>query len=553
MEQASWKFANDGEALEAAMSAVRYLAEADAAQRPAAATADILRTLEKLDAAEAAVRGRLLWHFDLDQGYEADGYGSVGNWVRYGTRVTKGQKDAHIWLMKARDVHRPFEQGLLDGHLTASVARRVGKLTAKIDDDGIRAYVDEMIVTAAMCGSGEHDLIVIAGAAVERFAPPDQDQPVKDRDLSLETTFEGAGVLRGELTPECSAMVGAVLSRLALKQGKDDDRSKGQRQHDALQEMARRLLGSDLIPKQGGHAVMANVHMWLGDLLDLDDGSVLARAWTERYAARWAARRIEAAEGRGDGGAWISGPAAGGIACDAVLFPVVWGDPDLDAADDLLRIAVELDTCLHARHDDQLAADSQSQESPDGAGSASPGSGSPGSAAADGAGAGSGTDRIGDAVRDPERTARVTDLMEQLIGAAATLMAGEPGLAAFLRRGLLGPLGLGGTSLPLDAGDTDHVPWWIRQIVHTRDGHCQFTGGCGAPGTDCHQHHVVPRSEHGHSSTGNLGDYCEQHHLYTIHAGGWTIRKLGDGSWQATAPDGRIFKTPGRHPPPRPG
>jgi uncharacterized protein DUF222 len=525
MEQASWKFASDGEALEAAMSAVRYLAEADAAQRPAAATADILRTLEKLNSAEAAVRGRLLWYFDLDRGYEADGYGGIGNWVRYGTRVTKGQKDAHIALMKARDAHRPFEQAMLDGHLTASVARRVGAVTGKIDDDGIRACVDEMIVTAAMCGSGEHDLMVIAGAAVERFAPPDPDQPVKDRDLSLETTFEGAGVLRGDLTPECAAMLGAVLTRLALKQGTADDRSKGQRQHDALQEMARRLLGSDLLPKQGGHAVMANVHMWLGDLLDLDDGSVLARAWTERYAARWAAKRIEAAEGRGDGGAWIAGPAAGDVACDAVLFPVVWGDPDLDAAEDLLRIAVELDGCLHSHHDDDQPS----------------------------AGAGSGTDRIGDAVRDPGRAGRVTDLMEQMIGAAARMMAGEPGLAAFLRRGLLGPLGLGGASLPLDAGDTSHVPWWIRQIVHTRDGHCQFPGGCDVSATDCHQHHIVPRSEHGHSSTGNLGDYCKQHHLYTIHASGWRIRKLGDGSWEATAPDGRIFKTPGRHPPPRPG
>jgi hypothetical protein len=143
--------------------------------------------------------------------------------------------------------------------------------------------------------------------------------------------------------------------------------------------------------------------------------------------------------------------------------------------------------------------------------------------------------------------------MEQLIGAAAGMMSGEPGLAAFLRRGLLGPLGLGGASLPLDAGDTDHVPWWIRQIVHARDGRCQFPRGCDKAAEDCHQHHVVPRNDHGHSSTGNLGDYCKQHHLFTIHAGGWEIRKLGDGTWEATAPDGRTFKTPGRRGPPRPG
>jgi hypothetical protein len=531
MEQATAEFGGVGEALGAAMSAWKYLAAVDASELPTTVTAEILRTLEKLDGAEAAVRGRLLWHFDLQRGYEGEGFGGVRSFVRYGTRVTKGQADAHIGLMKARDVHRPFEQAMLDGHLTVSVGRRIGKLTGKIDDDDIRTCVDEMIVTAAMVGSTEHDLMVIAAAALERFAPPDPDRPVKDRDLRLDTTFEGAGVLRGELTPECSAMLGAVLSRLAIKQGKEDDRSKGQRQHDALQEMARRLLGADLLPKQGGHAVTANVHMWLGDLLDLDEGSVLARAWTERYAAKWAAKRIEAAEGLGDGGAWIAGSAATAIVCDSVMFPVVWGDPDLDAADDLLRIAVELDGYLSGRSGSAPAGDD-----------------------ADRLGDAEEADRLADAVADPERAGAVADLMERFIAAAARMMSGEPGLAAFLRRGLLGPLGLGGASLPLDAGDTDHVPWWIRQIVHTRDGHCQFPAGCDKPAAECHQHHIVPRVEHGHSSTENLADQCKYHHLFAIHAGGWRIRKVGDGSWEATAPDGRVLKTPGRRgPPARPG
>jgi hypothetical protein len=96
MEQASAGFGSVNEALDAAMSAWKYLAAADASQLPATVTAEALRRLEKLDAAEAAVRGRLLWHFDLQRGYEGEGYGGVGNFVRYGTRVTKGQKDAHL-------------------------------------------------------------------------------------------------------------------------------------------------------------------------------------------------------------------------------------------------------------------------------------------------------------------------------------------------------------------------------------------------------------------------------------------------------------------------
>src|ERR1700734_2317251 len=170
MEQACAGFGNASEALEAAMSSVRYLAGLDAASLPATVTAEVLRMMEKLDAAEAAVRGKLLWQFDLQRGYEGEGFGGVGSFVRFGTAVTKGQKDAHLALMKAREVHRPVEQAMLDGHPASSVARRVGKLTGRIDDDGIRGCVDELIVAAAGAGAGDHDLMVIAAAAVEKFA-----------------------------------------------------------------------------------------------------------------------------------------------------------------------------------------------------------------------------------------------------------------------------------------------------------------------------------------------------------------------------------------------
>jgi hypothetical protein len=542
MENASAGFASAGGALEAITSGMRFLAELDAASMPGPVIADVLRALEKTDAVEAVARGRLLWMFDTDRGYEGEGYGGVRTFVRFGTRVTRGQAAAHAGLIRFRGQHAAFERALLGGYLSLSVARRVGTLTGKIEDDTDRAWADELIVTAAAAGADEKDLMVIAAAAVEKLAPPDPDKPFKDRDLRLDLTYDGAGVLRGELTPECSAMLQAVLARLARKLGAEDTRSQGERNHDALQEMMRRLLGSDLLPKVNGHAVQAQVHIWLGDLIDLDDGSVLQRQWTARYAALWAAKRVQAAEGQGDGGAWISGPAATGVTCDAAMFPIVVGNPDLDAADDLIRIAVELDGYLHG-HGDDAAGDTASPdtESTDDRESAD-------GASADGAG------RIGAAVNDPERAARAIRLMEDLIGAAATMMSGEPGLASFLRRGLLGPLGLGGPSLPLDVGDTDNVPWWISTAVHTRDGHCQFPTGCDQPASGCHQHHIKPRHEHGHSSLDNIGDFCEGHHLYVIHKLGWTIRKCGDGTWEATSPDGTIvYKTSGRPPPPRPG
>ena len=85
------------------------------------------------------------------------------------------------------------------------------------------------------------------------------------------------------------------------------------------------------------------MHISLADLLLLDGDSALQEEWTERVRALWAARRAVASETGASDGAWLDGDAAAGIACDAAMAPVVTGDVDVDALDDLVRLCVELD------------------------------------------------------------------------------------------------------------------------------------------------------------------------------------------------------------------
>ena len=71
---------------------------------------------------------------------------------------------------------------------------------------------------------------------------PDQDpgREFADREVKLATTISGAGVMHGDLTAGCApAAVVAVLDALSAPAGKEDDRTKGQRYHDALQEAMR--------------------------------------------------------------------------------------------------------------------------------------------------------------------------------------------------------------------------------------------------------------------------------------------------------------------------
>jgi hypothetical protein len=104
---------------------------------------------------------------------------------------------------------------------------------------------DEQLLAAFAAGLGLGDL---AGLFAEMFVRargdlPDQDRgrEFADREVKLATTIGGAGVMHGDLTAECAAAVAAVLDALSAPAGKEDDRSKGQRYHDALQEAMRQL------------------------------------------------------------------------------------------------------------------------------------------------------------------------------------------------------------------------------------------------------------------------------------------------------------------------
>src|SRR5919201_143514 len=141
---------------------------------------------------------------------------------------------------------------------------------------------------------------MLAGEMYERSRPdlPDEDpaRGFEDRGVRLETTFQGAGVMSGDLTPECAAIVGAVLDALSAPAGAEDSRTHAQRYHDALAEAMRRLAASDLLPERAGQPVKAWVHISLADLMRLDGSSALLDQWATQVRAQWAAHRAGASE-----------------------------------------------------------------------------------------------------------------------------------------------------------------------------------------------------------------------------------------------------------------
>jgi len=106
--------------------------------------------------------------------------------------------------------------------------------------------------------------------------------------------------------------------------------------------LLQRLAASDLLPERAGQPVKALVHVTLAELLALDEGSALQGEWITAARARWAAARAAASVGGSDGGAWLDGDAARGLTCDAMVVPVVTGEVDPGALEDLVRLCVTL-------------------------------------------------------------------------------------------------------------------------------------------------------------------------------------------------------------------
>ena len=323
-----------------------YLAAADATAMTAEEQARCLRVLERATSVGTAARTSVLSAFGSGQGYSADADYSPRAWLIHKTGVTKGAAVSYTaWVRRAED-HPRVLAALATGDLPESVARILCQWTNRLPEDQ-RDLADDKLVAAALAGMSLQDLAELYGEIYEqsRSASPDEDKDevFDDRAVRLITTFQGAGVLNGDLTPECAEAVAAVLDALAAPAGAEDDRTQEQRYHDALQEAMSRLIAAGILPERAGQPVKIWAHISLADLLRLDGSSALQQEWTAQVRARWAGHRAAASEGGGDSGAWLDGDAAEAIACDAAMAPIVTGDVNVDALEDLVRLCVELD------------------------------------------------------------------------------------------------------------------------------------------------------------------------------------------------------------------
>ena len=564
--------ASAGQALAMVRAGLGFLAGCDAGSLGTAAQAAALIGLEAAEAQHTAARAKILAAFTAQRGYEADGYYGAASWLRARTRVTRGAAAAATGWARRLGEHPVIAAALAAGQLPVSLARLICDWTDKLPGD-YRADADGILLAAVLGGADQHDLARLAREMLDRAqtSPDPGDDGFEERALWLGITFGGAGRLRGDLTPACAAALTVVLDALGQTAGPEDTRTLAQRRHDAVEEACRRLTGGQLIPGRDGQPPHLTVHIDLNDLRGGSAGSVLERSWTPAMAAA------------GPGSVYLTGPAAEAAACDAVLTPMVTGQIDWAALDQLTTVwltthghghghtaspphdhpAGPRDDHADGPRDDQ--ADGRPEDHPDGrpedqargprddhAGGHTTGHRpGPGPVPFPGTGHGPGPGP-GEAPAADEHDCGIAGCLEAtrrrlqatILRWSLDLLSGPGGLASQLRGTVLGaPFNT--PSQPLDLGRTTRtIPPRLRTAVIQRDQHCTFPG-CTQPPSVCEVHHLIPWARGGPTSLGNLRLLCRFHHLIAIHRWGWTITCHPDGTTTATGPDGRTLHSHG--------
>jgi hypothetical protein len=257
------------------------------------------------------------------------------------------------------------------------------------------------------------DLRIIAAVAEQKWLasrPDGGDDTFDDRYVQVGTTFEGAGVVRGNLTPECAAAVHAVLEALGKKAGPEDTRTEGQRFHDALQAGCQLLIRAKMVPDRAGADTHVAVHIPFPELRQRPGAPEAEEVWLRGTAGELG---------------YLTGKDAEAAACDALTVPVVTGHADMRVVDKIIGLALAAAGITLDGAGEQL---------------------SPGAAQA---------------------------LRYTIARLAIDFVSGPAGLAAWLRTTLL-PAPFNTPSLPLDIGYSDSIPASIRRAVQLRDRGCAW-------------------------------------------------------------------------------
>uniref|UniRef100_UPI0004BF3788 DUF222 domain-containing protein n=1 Tax=Micromonospora parva TaxID=1464048 RepID=UPI0004BF3788 len=256
---------------------VEELAQADdavAACVDAAAWAlseqDLIAALDaahRIEQRFAAVKLTLIRELDGRGTATAHGASSTTVWLRERLHLTITAARRLVDLASTLDTAHPgIRQALADGQITVDQAQVITDTATTVHAAAGREAADKA-VSLLTDWAGQFDpthLRKLSTRILDHVAPDLDDaaaeaafdaearRATRDRHLTLSTLTDGRLRLTGILDTETAGLLRAAIDPLTAPSGPDDQRTPGQRRHDALSDVCRLALRTGELPEHGG-------------------------------------------------------------------------------------------------------------------------------------------------------------------------------------------------------------------------------------------------------------------------------------------------------------
>lgn len=264
---------------------MKYRSGMDLELEQLAAAAEEAIDADLTDASDAALLHRLRELHRIRNAVDAALVAAVGAVNRRGAENHDGAVSTSSWIkarlreswIRARDLVTAskllaatpaFADDFRAGRLSLAHVLVAARLAKKVGDEKAPEALDALLGPAlAMDPSSlEH----VAKRIRELICLNDEGEPdprdKHDRSLFVSATFEGRGVVQGDLTPETTAKFLTVLNARMGAPAPDDDRAPAQRRHDGLDETLDFVLAHMDLPMVAGERPHLGVIVHARDL-----------------------------------------------------------------------------------------------------------------------------------------------------------------------------------------------------------------------------------------------------------------------------------------------
>src|SRR2546421_2472857 len=210
-------------------------------EQPPAALGDIIVLYRQIIDRTEAFAAEATRRFERSGGYKADGALGIVPWLRDKAKLTGVSAAEHVEVARQLDQLPRTDEALQRGEIGYQHAVAMARTAEHVGTAAVRKAEATLLKAAESMDPGQ--FVGVAKDFEHRVdaeaALTESNRAHARRYLTIGEPINGLARIDGQLIPEAAATIRSAMERF-MKPSGDDDRTPGQRAHDALVEVCRR-------------------------------------------------------------------------------------------------------------------------------------------------------------------------------------------------------------------------------------------------------------------------------------------------------------------------